>query len=54
MDKNRLHGVHTTLVTPMLDGAVAYADLERIVSKQLESGVAGIVPCGTTGNPHPF
>ncbi len=49
MDKNRLHGVHTALVTPMLDGAVAYADLERIVSNQLQSGVAGIVPCGTTG-----
>lgn len=49
MDKNRLHGVHTALVTPMLDGAVAYKDLERIIGRQLESGVAGIVPCGTTG-----
>ena len=49
MDKNRLHGVHTALVTPMSDGAVAYADLERIVGRQLDGGVSGIVPCGTTG-----
>lgn len=49
MDKNRLHGVHTALVTPMTDGAVAYAELELLVSKQLESGISGIVPCGTTG-----
>jgi len=49
MDKNRLHGVHTALVTPMLDGAVAYADLERLIERQLETDVSGIVPCGTTG-----
>ena len=49
MDKNRLHGVHTALVTPMSDGAVAYADLERLIERQLETDVSGIVPCGTTG-----
>ena len=49
MDKNRLHGVHTALVTPMQDGAIAYADLERLIEAQLESKVSGLVPCGTTG-----
>jgi len=49
MDKNRLHGVHTALVTPMAEGAVAYSDLERLIDRQIESGVSGIVPCGTTG-----
>ena len=49
MDKNRLHGVHTALVTPMQDGAIAYADLERLIQRQLESKVSGLVPCGTTG-----
>jgi 4-hydroxy-tetrahydrodipicolinate synthase len=49
MDKNRLHGVHTALVTPMAAGAVAYSDLERLIDRQIESGVSGIVPCGTTG-----
>ena len=49
MDKNRLHGVHTALVTPMLDGVVAYKDLERLIIRQAEAGVSSIVPCGTTG-----
>lgn len=49
MDKNLLHGVHTALVTPMADGSIAYADLERLVERQIESGITGIVPCGTTG-----
>ena len=49
MDKNRLHGVHTALVTPMLDGMVAYKDLERLIIRQTETGVSSIVPCGTTG-----
>ena len=49
MDKNRLYGVHTALVTPMTNGAVAYSDLERLIAVQLESDVSGIVPCGTTG-----
>jgi len=33
----------------MSDGAVAYADLERLIERQLETDVSGIVPCGTTG-----
>ena len=49
MDKNRLKGVHTALVTPMKDGEVNFADLERHVERQLENGVSGVVPCGTTG-----
>jgi len=49
MDKNRLHDVHTALVTPMLDGKVAYKDLERLIIRQAEAGVSSIVPCGTTG-----
>ena len=49
MDKNRLHGVHTALVTPMVDGAVSFADLEGLIERQLDAKVSGIVPCGTTG-----
>jgi 4-hydroxy-tetrahydrodipicolinate synthase len=33
----------------MSDGAVAYADLERLIERQMETEVSGIVPCGTTG-----
>ena len=49
MDKNRLHGVHTALITPMAEGMVAFAELERLIDAQLEAGISGIVPCGTTG-----
>ena len=49
MDKKLLHGAHTALITPMKDRDVSYADLESLVARQLESGVSGVVPCGTTG-----
>ena len=49
MDKKLLHGAHTALITPMKDGSVSYADLERLVNAQLSSGISGLVPCGTTG-----
>lgn len=49
MDKNLLHGAHTALITPMKDGTVSYSDLERLVAGQLDSGISGVVPCGTTG-----
>jgi len=49
MDKNRLHGVHTALVTPMFNGSVAYTDLERLIDLQTQAGVNSVVPCGTTG-----
>mgnify|MGYP001378854925 FL=1 len=49
MDKNLLHGVHTALITPMKDGKVSFEDLTQLISKQIEGNVAGIVPCGTTG-----
>ncbi|QYY35091.1 4-hydroxy-tetrahydrodipicolinate synthase [Ruficoccus sp. ZRK36] len=49
MNTTQFYGVHTALVTPMRDGEVAYDDLERIVSMQLEAGINGIVAVGTTG-----
>ncbi len=49
MDKNRLKGTHTALITPMKEGEVNYPDLERHVERQVADGVSGVVPCGTTG-----
>ena len=49
MDKNLLHGVHTALITPMKDGEVSYADLEKLISMQIAGNISGLVPCGTTG-----
>ncbi len=45
-----LHGVHTALVTPFAaDGSVDITAFERLCRRQLDSGVHGLVPCGTTG-----
>ena len=45
-----LSGVFTALVTPFRDdGAVDEAGLRRLAKRQIAGGVAGLVPCGTTG-----
>jgi 4-hydroxy-tetrahydrodipicolinate synthase len=46
----KLEGVYTALVTPMADdGALDEKALRRLVDFQVEAGVAGLVPVGTTG-----
>ena len=43
-------GVYTALVTPFRqDGSLDEAALRRIVDAQIDAGVAGLVPVGTTG-----
>ena len=43
-------GVYTALITPFTDlGVVDYKALERIIEHQVEAGIDGLVPCGTTG-----
>ncbi len=44
-------GTFTALVTPFTAGAekVDFAALEALVAAQIEGGVTGLVPCGTTG-----
>ena len=43
-------GVYTALVTPFTDdGQLDEAGLRRLVRRQIAGGVAGLVPCGTTG-----
>lgn len=47
---DRLKGAFTALVTPFdNDDRVDLKAFERIVKKQLEQGISGLVPCGTTG-----
>jgi 4-hydroxy-tetrahydrodipicolinate synthase len=46
----KLEGVYTALVTPMAsDGALDEKALRRLVDFQIEGGVSGLVPVGTTG-----
>ncbi len=44
-----VHGVLPALVTPFRDGAVDEAALRALVDRVIDGGVAGVVPCGTTG-----
>lgn len=43
------HGCATALITPMKSGAVDLGALSRLIERQIEGGVAALVPCGTTG-----
>ncbi len=42
-------GVLTALVTPFRDGVVDERALETLVEAQVDAGVDGLVPCGSTG-----
>ncbi len=43
-------GAMTALVTPMnADGSVDFGALDALVDMQIEGGIDGLVPCGTTG-----
>lgn len=50
LDRASLRGVWTALVTPFAaDGSVDTPALRALIAEQLDAGVAGLVPCGTTG-----
>jgi len=42
-------GVMTALITPFRDGEVDEPALRGLVERQIEAGVDGLVPCGSTG-----
>jgi 4-hydroxy-tetrahydrodipicolinate synthase len=44
-----LAGCYTALITPFRDGRVDEPALAALVERQIAGGVAGLVPCGTTG-----
>ncbi len=45
----RFHGALTALVTPFIDGKLDDKGLVDLIEFQIENGIHGIVPCGTTG-----
>lgn len=46
----RFEGVYTALVTPFAsDGSIDWKALRRLVDFQIDGGVSGLVPVGTTG-----
>lgn len=45
----RLRGAFTALITPFRDGQVDVPALKDLVERQIQGGIDGLVPCGTTG-----
>jgi 4-hydroxy-tetrahydrodipicolinate synthase len=44
-----LTGTYTAIVTPFRNGKIDFAALRRLIGRQIQAGVDGIVPVGTTG-----
>lgn len=42
-------GAFTAMVTPFKDGQIDFEALKRHIDFQIEGGIDGLVPCGTTG-----
>ena len=42
-------GSYTAIVTPLKNNKVDYDAYEKIIEMQVEAGIDGIVPCGSTG-----
>jgi 4-hydroxy-tetrahydrodipicolinate synthase len=49
MSAQSFTGTLTALITPFRDGHVDFDALETLVKRQIEAGIDGLVPCGTTG-----
>ena len=42
-------GIFTAIVTPFKNGYIDQTAYEKLINEQIEAGIHGIVPCGTTG-----
>ncbi|MDR2395590.1 MAG: 4-hydroxy-tetrahydrodipicolinate synthase [Endomicrobium sp.] len=42
-------GVYTALITPFKNGKIDFDSLRKLIDNQCQSGISGIVPCGSTG-----
>lgn len=49
MQQLKLKGAFTALATPFRNGELDLAAFDRLLEHQLAGGIAGLVPCGTTG-----
>jgi 4-hydroxy-tetrahydrodipicolinate synthase len=49
LDRTKLQGVVTALITPFADGKVDEKAYQDLVAWQIKQGADGVVPCGTTG-----
>lgn len=47
--KTVLDGVYTALVTPLSQGTLDFETLDSLIDVQIQNGIQGLVPCGSTG-----
>jgi 4-hydroxy-tetrahydrodipicolinate synthase len=47
--RTQIKGIFTALISPMTENGIDVAAYEKLIEWQIEQGVHGIVPCGTTG-----
>jgi 4-hydroxy-tetrahydrodipicolinate synthase len=45
----QIRGAYTALITPFRDDKVDVEALKALVERQIDGGIHGLVPCGTTG-----
>lgn len=45
----KISGCYTALITPFRNGQVDYPALRALLQRQIDAGVAGVAPVGTTG-----
>lgn len=43
------NGAYTALITPFRDGQIDEAALRALIREQIDAGIDGLVPCGSTG-----
>jgi 4-hydroxy-tetrahydrodipicolinate synthase len=48
-EESMFEGTYTALVTPFRNDEVDYAALGQLLERQVQAGVDGVVPCGSTG-----
>ena len=45
-----MRGIFTALITPFdAKGKIDWPAFKRVLQDQIDAGVAGVIPCGTTG-----
>ena len=51
LNANSLEGTYTALIRPLLrkDGQIDFQAFSSLVERQIDAGIDGLVPCGTTG-----
>ena len=47
------HGAYTALITPFREGELDEQALRALVAFQIDNGIHGLVPIGTTGRRRP-